>query len=130
MPSVIDRDFYEHLQALKGGEARAKYIANLETRLSTEAVKAAIGRLDEAIAHADKLAAGGKVVATAEWEHHEVQRGIVSPGLAYQAKFELVNGSSMESGGKRIAEQSAWELSMADVFTRDLAMNIAKSGWF
>ena len=36
----------------------------------------------------------------------------------------------MESGGKRIAEQSAWELSMADVFARDLVMNIAKPEWF
>ena len=63
-PDYIDEELYDKLVAMKGGEAREKYIADLKAHLTQDQVDVAINRLDAAIAHAEKLKEDGRVVST------------------------------------------------------------------
>ena len=82
-PEEIDAELYEKLMSLSsdasdGGAERTAYLDSLATRLGagSEQYTCAVNRLDEAIAHARKLKADGKVYSAAEWETRDVQRNI------------------------------------------------------
>ena len=129
VPNAIDRDLYDHLQALKGGEARSQYLDELRKRLPENAVQAAIRRLDEAIAHADRLASEDKVYGAKDWEKREVQRSVAASASQPVAKLERVDGRSMGRGGRQAVAKTLRDFKF-DVFTRDLMKAIAKPGWF
>ena len=67
-PDKIDVKTYESLMALKEGSAkRDEYLNSIRPRLSDASYKAAVSRLDDAIAHADKLKEDGKVIDDEGW---------------------------------------------------------------
>ena len=76
VPTYIDKDLYEHLQALKAGPGRDTYLADLKTRLSPGAYDAAVKRLDEAIARADDLQAKHRVLDEDAWNDRDMQKTI------------------------------------------------------
>lgn len=62
IPDKIDRETYESFMALKSGPKRQEYLDSIRSRLSEKSYQAAVSRLDDVIAHAERLAAEGKIV--------------------------------------------------------------------
>jgi hypothetical protein len=76
IPDKIDSETCDALIALKGGEARQAYLDSIRPRLSEASYNAAVSRLDDTIAHAERLRAENKVVGTDEWaDVQETPRG-------------------------------------------------------
>jgi hypothetical protein len=72
LPEEIDQDFYEHLMAMAEDPAKKQaYLDSIAPRISPAALRATEARLDEAIAHAKKLAAKGKVYGKAQWQNED-----------------------------------------------------------
>ena len=72
LPEEIDQDFYEHLMAMDKDPAKKQaYLDSIAPRISPDALRATEARLDEAIAHAKKLAANGKVYGKAQWQNED-----------------------------------------------------------
>ena len=70
LPEEIDRDFFDHLMEMDGDPAKKKaYLDSIAPRISPEALRATAARLDEAIAHAKKLAMQGKVYGKEQWRN-------------------------------------------------------------
>ncbi len=69
------------LTALRTGERREAYLADLSKRLSPAAVDSARWRLDQAIDHALKLGAEYKVVKNGDFEKQSVQKSILEPEI-------------------------------------------------
>jgi len=70
IPEEIDREFYEKLMAMDNDPAQMKaFLDTLAPRISPEALKATEMRLKEAIAHAKKLNAAGKVYGDEQWKN-------------------------------------------------------------
>ena len=55
IPDKIDRSTYNSLMALRQDPARKEYLDSIRPRLSKESYDAAVSRLDDVIAHAEKL---------------------------------------------------------------------------
>ena len=71
LPDEIDQAFYDKLMEMNDDPAKKKaYLASIEPRISSDALKATESRLDEAIAYAKLLKAAGKVYGEAEWKNH------------------------------------------------------------
>lgn len=62
IPDKIDRQTYEAFMALKSGPKRQEYLDSIRPRLSDACYQAAVSRLDDVIAHIEKLAAEGKII--------------------------------------------------------------------
>ena len=72
LPEEIDQDFYEHLMAMDEDPAKKQaYLDSIAPRISSDALRATEARLDEAIAHAKKLAANGKVYGKTQWQNED-----------------------------------------------------------
>jgi len=68
VPDKIDRDFYNHLMELKNNAAKRKeYLDSIRPRIGTENLAAAEARLNDVIAHADRLAEEHKIVEVDKW---------------------------------------------------------------
>jgi len=81
VPDKIDRAAYDALVALKQGPAREAYLASIRPRLSPAGYDAAVSRLDDVIAHAEKLAAGNGIVEENGWgdvEHAPLGTGRIA----------------------------------------------------
>ena len=105
VPGEIDSDLYDKLVALAadapdGGVARAEYLDSLATRLGAESAqyKCAVKRLDDAIAHARKLKADGKVYTAEQWEMHDVQKGIAKVALRKARNHPALPRASLQNG--------------------------------
>jgi hypothetical protein len=62
VPDKIDRETYDALVALKQGEAREQYLNSIRSRLAPENYEAAVARLDDVIAHAERLREEGRII--------------------------------------------------------------------
>ena len=72
LPEEIDRDFYDHLMEMEADPAKKQaYLDTIAPRISPAALRATEARLDEAIAHAHKLAQNGKVYGKAQWQNED-----------------------------------------------------------
>ena len=72
VPDKIDSATYKSLMALKQDPARKAYLDSIRPRLSKENYDAAVSRLDDVIAHAEKLADEHKVIEENGWSNvHE-----------------------------------------------------------
>ena len=105
VPGEIDSDLYDKLVALAadapdGGVARAEYLDSLATRLGAESAqyKCAVKRLDDAIAHARKLKADGKVYTAEQWEMHDMQKGIAKVALRKARNHPALPRASLQNG--------------------------------
>ena len=130
LPDFIDADLYERLMRLKAGDERDKYIANLSSRLPQKAVDSAIARLDEAIAHAEKLNELKMVIQPRDFAQQDVQNRLFAKTFQqgpnpFQAtedgRFRLTPSDDVT----KLAANST-----RPVFIRDLFSAIAKPGWF
>ena len=95
IPDKIDRKTYNALIALKQGPARDEYLKSIRPRLSEASYNAAISRLDDTIAHAEKLSEEGKVIEENGWlEVHE------TPLSTSKISVQKQNGQSKNLGGE------------------------------
>jgi hypothetical protein len=95
-PAIIDREMYNGLMALRDDPAKKQaFLEDLRDRLSPEAFAAQEKRLDDAIAHAGKLAEDGLVVDREMWE--EINDGTRPQG---QVKTNNVSGKRTKLGGE------------------------------
>lgn len=69
VPDKIDSATYKSLMALKQDPARKAYLESIRPRLSKENYDAAVSRLDDVIAHAEKLAEEHKVIEENGWSN-------------------------------------------------------------
>ena len=69
-PEALDEEFYNVLMEMDGKDSakRKEYLDAIAPRISPAALKAAESRLDDAIAHAKKLHAEGKVYKQEDWQ--------------------------------------------------------------
>ena len=112
LPDKIDRETYEALIALKSGPKRDEYLSSIRPRLSEASFNAAVSRLDDVIAKAEKLGGGGKVIEKEGWldEPDETLRtGDIS--------VKKHNGGVKKLGGKIAHEANAFNCT--SIFVRD-----------
>ena len=136
LPDFIDEDLYRQLVALKSGEKRDAYRADLESRLPPEAVDAAMNRLDEAIAHAVKLDDEHKVVPAGDFAKRDVQKRLVSRELAAGSPVKPVGNYQLamepyvnkEKAKQDVVRRAAYQVQ--SLFVRDLYGKITKPDWF
>lgn len=107
--------------------AEFKHLADLRARLTPDQVQAATTRLDEAIAHAEKLKEAGYVVSTEDWGRKYVQR-MVAGGKP--KGLPQVGGQSPKSTEFAKKVKGSVADHSVPLFRRDLLPYIAKPGWF
>lgn len=133
LPDFIDEDLFQQLTALKSGEKRDAYLADLAKRLPTEAVYSARNRLDEAIAHAEKLFAEGKVVANGDFEKQDVQKRLLGRELNAENPVKPLNGYKLPTGNGMDPRQDIVfqaKRQNKSLFMRDLIDKTCKKDWF
>lgn len=129
VPDAIDRELYDRLVALKSGAQRRAHLAELKSRLGPEQYKAAVSRLDEAIAHAEKLRREGKVYDAAQWETREVQRTVAALGTRLQALPPVAGARPRPAFEADFLREYNYTMAPT-VFGRDLLRGIRRKGWF
>ena len=112
LPDKIDRKTYASLMALKQDPARKAYLDSIRPRLSEASYNAAVSRLDDVIAHAEKLGQEGKIVEENGWM--EIQEQPLATG---KVSVRKQNGDEKQLGGN-IAEQVN-DLYCPSYFARD-----------
>ena len=77
-PEEIDEEFYNVLMEMDGKDSakRKEYLDSIAPRISPAALKAAESRLDDAIAHAKKLHAEGKVYKQEDWQNADNRKAM------------------------------------------------------
>ncbi len=132
VPNVIDKDLYDRLQTLKAGSPqREEYLADLKKRISPAAFNAAVQRLDDAIRHADELAAKGRVYSEADWNDHDKQKAIYNdpndqkPNL--EPLFNEIPDTSLE--GYDLIEEGIYHLTQGNYKRNGFHLS-AKPDWF
>lgn len=129
VPDAIDRELYDRLVALKSGAPRRAHLAELKSRLGAEQYKAAVSRLDEAIAHAEKLQREGKVYDAAQWETQEVQRSVAALGTMLKELPPVAGARPNAAYEKKFLKEYNYTMAPT-VFGRDLLRGIRRKGWF
>ena len=128
VPDYIDEDLYTQLIALKNGKQRDALLADLATRLSPAALDSARRRLDEAIAHAEKLKNENKVIRNDDFAKRDVQNLILARELhAPQNPVKPVDGYSLSSATKLVRKATR---QIHSFFVRDILGSVEKKGWF
>ena len=130
LPDFIDEDLYAQLLELKAGDKRDALLSDLARRgLPAAALDSARKRLDEAIAHAEKLAGEGKVVRNDDFSRKDVQKRLLQRELeAPSHPIEPVNGKSPFHSESEIVKKAARQT--RSLFFRDLFDSLEKKGWF
>jgi len=112
-PDKIDVKTYESLMALKEGSAkRDEYLNSIRPRLSEASYKAAVARLDDVIAHADKLKEDGKVIDDEGWQDVAEE-----PLKKDNVKSAKQNGNDKSLGGEVAKEVN--RMNCPSYFARD-----------
>ena len=132
VPNVIDKDLYDHLQTLKAGSPqREAYLADLKKRISPTAFDAAVLRLDDAIRHADELAAKGRVYSEADWNDHDKQKAIYNDPNDQMPSLEPMFNEEPDTSYPNYKEikESIYHLTQSN-YKRNGFNWSAKSDWF
>ena len=114
LPDKIDRETYEALIALKSGPKRDEYLNSIRPRLSEASFNAAVSRLDDVIAKAEKLGGEGKVIEKEGWldaPDEKLKTGDVS--------VKKPNGGVKKLGGKIAHEANAFQCTSIFALTED-----------
>ena len=137
LPNFIDEDLYRELTALRTGERREAYLADLAKRLPPDAVDSARRRLDQAIDHAIKLAAEYKVIKNDDFEKRVVQKRLLEPEINagnpvkpvgdFQLPMERFTRDKEQN--KRLIVRRA-DINVKSFFMRDLYGKVTKPDWF
>ena len=95
IPDKIDRTTYDSLMALKQDPARKNYLDSIRPRLSEASYNAAVSRLDDVIAHAEKLGRESKIVEENGWTDVYEQ-----PLATDKVSVRKQNGDEKQLGGE------------------------------
>ena len=112
LPDKIDRETYDALMALKSGPKRDAYLDSIRPRLSEASFNAAVSRLDDVIAKAEKLGGEGRVVEKEGW--------LDEPGeklLTDNIYVKKPNGGVKKLGGQIAREANGFNCT--SIFARD-----------
>ena len=112
LPDKIDRETYDALIALKSGPKRDEYLDSIRPRLSEASFNAAVSRLDDVIAKAEKLGGDGKVIEKEGWldePDETLKTGDVS--------VKKHNGGVKKLGGQIANEANAFNCT--SIYVRD-----------
>ena len=137
LPNFIDEDLYRELTALRTGERREAYLADLAKRLPPDAVDSARRRLDQAIDHALKLAAEYKVVKNGDFEKQVVQKRLLEPEINAENPVKPIGDFQLpmerltrdKEQNKRLIVRRA-NINVKSFFMRDLYGKVTKPDWF
>ena len=129
VPDAIDRDLYDKLVALKSGRQRSEYLAELKSRLGNAQYNAAVSRLDEAIAHAEKLEKEGKVYNADQWETHEVQRKVAALDKRLAVLPPVAGAVPGGEFGTRFLKDYNYTMAPT-IFGRDILRGVRRENWF
>ena len=119
VPDKIDGETYKALMELKTGPKRDAYLDSIRPRLSQDSYNAAVSRLDDVIAHAERLKDEGKIVEGEAWQHVR-EKPLQTGNVTVQNR----NGRNKQLGGD-IAKTTN-ELSCPSYFARDKLSKIFK----
>lgn len=128
IPDFIDKETYTSIMELKEGKKRTEYIAILKSQgVPSGAVNAAISRLDETIAHAEKLANEGKVIEIEDFAQKDVQNKLLAKELHMPHPIKPLgpNNFKLEGDAAREAQEQ-----VHSIFCRDLFKALERPGWF
>jgi len=137
LPNFIDEDLYRELTALRTGERREAYLADLSKRLPPDAVDSARRRLDQAIDHALKLGAEYKVVKNGDFEKQAVQKSLIEPEINAENPVKPVGDFQLpmerltrdKELNKRLIVRRA-NINVKSFFMRDFYGKVTKPDWF
>lgn len=120
VPNEMDWELYDKLVQLKGGAPRTALLAEWSERLGagTPQFQAAVNRLDEAIALAERLHAEGKVYKAEEWENAEVQKRIDEAPLPLDPSAPILGVAPHNKLGRTLVSDYEW-LMTGSYFKRD-----------
>ena len=119
VPDKIDGETYNALMELKAGPKRDAYLDSIRPRLSQDSYNAAVSRLDDVIAHAERLKDEGKIVEGEAWQHVR-EKPLQTGNLTVQNR----NGRNKQLGGD--IAKTVNELSCPSYFARDKLSKIFK----
>ena len=112
VPDKIDSETYNALMELKAGPKRDAYLDSIRPRLSQDSYNAAVSRLDDVIAHAEKLKDEGRIVQGNGWQH--VRETPLQTG---KVTVQKRNGQNKQIGGDIASVVN--ELTCPSYFARD-----------
>ena len=112
LPDKIDRETYDALIALKAGPKREEYLDSIRPRLSEASFNAAVSRLDDVIARAEKLGGENKVIEKEGWLN-EPDETLRTGNLSVTKP----NGGVKKLGGEIAREAN--EFNCTSIFVRD-----------
>ena len=133
LPEFIDRDLYDRLMSLKdkNGGARYFYTEDLEKRLPAKAVEAAQNRLDEAIAHAEKLMKEGRVYEKDDFAKLDVQKELLAHDLNVPAnpieKIGDEKTGEFQLADKLVVKEARYQVK--SIFGHDLLPVLDRGEW-
>ncbi len=119
VPDKIDGETYKALMELKAGPKRDAYLDSIRPRLSQDSYNAAVSRLDDVIAHAERLKEEGKIVEGEAWQHVR-EKPLQTGNVTVQNR----NGRNKQLGGD--IAKTVNELSCPSYFARDKLSKIFK----
>ncbi len=112
VPDKIDRETYDALIALKAGPKRDEYLDSIRPRLSEASFNAAVSRLDDVIARAEKLGGEGKIIEKEGWLDEPVEK--LQTG---DISVKRQNGGVKKLGGQIAKDVNAFLCT--SIFVRD-----------
>ena len=116
-----------------GREIASAFVADLSGRLSKNAVESARRRLDEAIAHAEKLFNEKRVVAKDDFEKKDVQQSLLSREVNAGNPVKPVGNFQLQRKEGVDAKKcvvTVARLQTSSIFMRDMYGRVNKKGWF
>ncbi|MBP5787770.1 MAG: hypothetical protein J6Y19_08155 [Kiritimatiellae bacterium] len=112
IPDKIDSETYDALVALKEGPQRQAYLDSIRPRLSEASYNAAVSRLDDVIAHAERLRGEKKVIDANAWK--DVEETPLTTGKLATRKLD---GTEKRLGGTIATE--AHKAFCPSIYARD-----------
>ena len=132
VPKDIDKDLYDKLVALRGGQARKAHLNELRSRLGADTPEyhAAVQRLDDAILYAMKLNEAGRVYTKEQWETQNIQREVMSHKVKFNATQLGGNATIADDKMKNYYVGRVNSTLSNNLFFRDMMAGMTRPGWF
>ena len=125
---TVDKDTYEHLQALKSGPVREAYFADLRLRLPEDAVVSTMKCLDQAIEHAESLKDKNMVISKGDFAKRDVQKHLLQSELTGRGPIEPTKNGKFSLTSDDIVKKVNHQIH--SLFVRDLQTFVCTKGWF
>jgi hypothetical protein len=118
IPQELDKDLYDRLIDIdQHPEKKRAYLESIAPRLSPDSLRAAEMRLDDAIAHAKKLNAEGKVYSGQDWQDPTVLQGLTK--MKGGVRIEMADGCTKDVGSNIDVVKDYTENNTPSMYTRE-----------